>query len=241
MLGAAMRTRLRLTGGPPHGRDHGSRGACRRDDPDDPDANDANDANDARDKFAEDPPMRIACLAWGSLIWKWAPLKLATPWQDDGPELPIEFARESDGGELATALSPGARDVPTHWALLADDDVAVACAQLKAREKIPAERHDGIGHVPGAAAGTFDARIAAWAQRRAIDAVVWTALPPRSHGVEGRMPSQQEAVAYLSGLRGDVRSHAEQYVRQVPPGIATAYRSAIETALGWTPRPADPA
>ncbi|MDB5820091.1 MAG: hypothetical protein JWQ11_3731 [Rhizobacter sp.] len=183
--------------------------------------------------------MRIACLAWGSLVWKWAPLRLATPWQEGGPSLPIEFAREGDGGELATALCPGVSDVASLWALLDGADLRTACEQLRVREEIPAERRDGIGCVPTLdISGPYDARIAAWAKPHGVDAVVWTALPARSMGVEGRMPTAEEAIAYLQSLQGDVLAHARDYVRRVPRSITTSYRTTIERRLGWTPEEA---
>jgi hypothetical protein len=40
--------------------------------------------------------MNIACIAWGSLLWKPQPLKLASGWHRDGPLLPLEFVRQSD-------------------------------------------------------------------------------------------------------------------------------------------------
>ena len=180
--------------------------------------------------------MRIACLAWGSLLWKPGPLVLASEWQADGPSLPIEFARESDGGEMATALSPGAADVQVFWARMRTKSLAEAREQLRQREQIPVDRVDGVGHVAhGGAPGPFDARIAAWAAQRALDAVVWTALPPRSRGVEGRMPHPDEVCAYLDALPLDVRAHAEDYVRRTPPSLRTRYRTTIEERLGWTP------
>ena len=179
--------------------------------------------------------MRIACLAWGSLVWKWEPLELASSWNEGGPALPIEFARESDGGELSTALCAGVSDVACLWALLATGNLRTACEQLRIREQIPASRHDGIGCTPTlGVAGPYDARIAGWAKAHGVDAVVWTALPPRSNGVEGRMPTANEAVAYLQALDGDVLTHARDYIRRVPRSIATGHRATIERRLGWT-------
>ena len=181
--------------------------------------------------------VRIACLAWGSLIWKPGALPLAAPWRPGGPRLPLAFARVGDKGELAVALCPRAPDAPTYWTELALDDLDRARELLREREEVDPERPDGIGSVPArGAAGAWDARIAAWAADNGIDAVIWTALPPRSAGEEGRTPSADEAVAYLDHLQGDVRRHAESYVRQVPPDIRTPYRDVIEARLGWAPR-----
>ncbi len=180
--------------------------------------------------------MRIACLAWGSLIWKPEPLRTASPWFDDGPRLPVEFARESDGGELATALCPqGVADSATFWALLAETDLVAARDQLRRREQIPVERVDGVGSLPSADPGPFAARIASWLAGKPVDAVIWTALPPRSRGIEGALPTADEACAYLAALPPTQQPHAEDYVRRVPTAIATRYRAAIEARLGWTP------
>ncbi len=184
--------------------------------------------------------MRIACLAWGSLLWKPEPLVLSSGWMADGPLLPIEFSRESDGGELATALSPAVCDVQVFWARFETTDLAVAREQLRVREKIPLARPDGVGSAPNnARSGPFDARILQWSATRDLDAVVWTALPPRSQGSEGRMPDVDAACAYLDGLPPDVRAHAEAYVRRVPPSLKTACRVAFEERFGWTPRADD--
>ncbi len=193
--------------------------------------------------------MRIACLAWGSLIWKPGPLALDARWSSDGPPLPIEFARESDGGELATAITPGVPDVRVYWAPLATTDVDIAREQLRRREQIPVDRSDGVGVTivdatdvsasAQASAGGQPAeltdRIADWARGKRLDAVVWTALPPRSNGVEGRMPTVDEACDYLRALPDRERAHAENYVRCVPTDLRTPYRAAFEARLGWTP------
>jgi hypothetical protein len=184
--------------------------------------------------------MRIACLAWGSLLWKTGPLRLASGWKDDGPLLPIEFARVGDKGELSTVLLEGAAPQKTWWALLEDDDLAAARESLRQREEIDPAHPEWVGSLPLVAASShpFAPSIAEWLgrQRHRLDAVVWTALQPRHADAEGRVPSLDEAIQYLDGLRGETREHAEDYIRQVPPSLATAYRQGIEARLGWTPR-----
>ena len=187
--------------------------------------------------------MRIGCLAWGSLVWDPGPLPLAGPWQRGGPLLPIEFSRVGDHHELATALTPGARPMPTRWAELRCRDVAEARERLREREGVPATSPQKIGSaaaLQGAAApvtspadALFASDIAAWGQQIGLDAVVWTALPPRFDGNEGRAPSAEEALSYLRGLRGEALAHAREYVERVPDEIRTAYRARIESELGW--------
>ncbi len=110
--------------------------------------------------------MKIACLGWGSLIWKSGPLPVAGEWQTDGPSLPVEFSRVSDGGELATAICMNAPAVPVLWAWLDAETLSVACQALREREGIPEERCDGIGSL--LIAGRPTGLLSEWAVERGI-------------------------------------------------------------------------
>lgn len=175
--------------------------------------------------------MKIACLGWGSLIWKQDQLPVKGEWMKDGPALPVEFCRVSETGELATAICANAAPLPVLWAWLETDDLALARHALSLREGIPASRADGTGCLivteqsPGP--------LAEWAQARGIEAVIWTALPAKSDSLEGKIPSIEEAIAYLNGLEGEKRHHARRYIERVPLQLTTPYRRAIVKALGW--------
>lgn len=174
--------------------------------------------------------MVIACLGWGSLIWKPGALPLASDWFMDGPALPVEFSRIGDGGELATAICLNAPPCWVLWSVLATDSLEQACSALREREQIPAEREDGIGVYRVEASSTGP--LAQWASERQIDALIWTALPPRFRS-EGRLPTSEDALAYLRSLTGDKLEHARDYIRQVPAQIDTPYRRDIQKQLGW--------
>ena len=178
--------------------------------------------------------MKVVCLAWGSLVWKPSVLPISGSWNLGGPTLPIEFARVGDGGELATVLCEGHPLSPVRWARLDCKDVATARRLLARREEIRDIRPDGVGTVtiastPGPLLGSQV--IVHWARLQGdIDAVIWTALPPRFDGVEGLVPTPAQAAIYLRQLTGEVRGHAEDYVRRVPEEIQTDNRKALSSA-----------
>ncbi|THB84713.1 hypothetical protein E1N66_08945 [Pantoea allii] len=169
--------------------------------------------------------MKIACLGWGSLIWKTDALPVASQWHHDGPEVPIEFVRIADGGELSTAICLNARPVPVFWAWLNTASLESACRALRLREAIPDSRADGIGIMT--VTETSVGPLAEWAQAKGIEGLIWTGLPALMGGVEGRIPTLDEARHYLQTLTGETREHAFHYIEQVPAQIDTAYRRAF--------------
>lgn len=181
--------------------------------------------------------MKIVCLGWGSLIWKAAELPVASEWFEDGPRLPIEFAREGDSGELATVICAGVADVQVLWAALAVETLDEAREALRAREGVPREQPECIGSWPRGPQSPFQQRIAAWAAEQGVDAVVWTALPPRSGGLNQRMPTVEQALDYLRKLDHERQAHARDYIRRTPVAIDTEYRRVIARTFNWQPVP----
>lgn len=175
--------------------------------------------------------MKIACLGWGSLIWKPEALPLASEWFKDGPALPIEFSRVGDGGELATAVCMNAPLTHVFWAMLNADTLHHAVSALREREQIPVSRSDGVGVM--VFNSTSAGPLAEWATEKQLDAVIWTALPPRIDSLEGRVPCVKEVLDYLATLEGEKRQHAQDYLRRVPTEFETPYRQAIRKSLGW--------
>lgn len=175
--------------------------------------------------------MKIACLGWGSLVWKPDDLPVSGKWHENGPWLPLEFCRVGDGGELATALCANAQACQALWTSLEVTELGLAVEALRRREAVPDDRCDGIGSLVVDA--STEGVIGQWAREQGLDAVVWTDLPPRIDRIEGRIPSPQKALQYLQGLEGETLEHARHYVTSVPAQIDTAYRRLIAQQLGW--------
>lgn len=182
----------------------------------------------------------LACIGWGSLVWRSGRMPLADRWRPDGPELPVEFARESGDGRITLVAVPGTPTSPALWAPLDVGNLEAARRLLRRRERsrpgtIGVWSRDGAAPAEGPPPPDEVARsVARWAEGRGIAGVVWTDLPPRFRGEAGRVPSPEEVVDHLSRLRGARRVRAERYVRRAPRQIRTPCREAIERRLGWT-------
>lgn len=176
--------------------------------------------------------MGIACLGWGSLIWKPGTLPVSGPWNKDGPWLPVEYARHSTSQRITLVLVAGAQPVQVLWALLTTPSLLDAREALRQRESTVL-RHIGFWPTAGEPDSDISRIIGNWAQERNLDGVVWTALPPKWNGQSGVVPTVEQVLHFFRGVSAG--SDAERYVRRTPPQVQTAYRERIEAELGWTP------
>lgn len=179
--------------------------------------------------------MKIACLGWGSLIWKPENLLIRREWFNDGPFLPIEFVRQSQDGRLTLVISETAKPIRTLWALMATDDLEIAKKSLLTRESIPASKlATSIGFIKSDEVTNDHIKMAIkdWAINLKLDAVIWTNLPPKFKGNE-QEPTLEEAVSYLKSLNINEQATAEDYVRRAPKQIDTEFRRKFESEFGW--------
>ncbi len=183
----------------------------------------------------------IACIGWGSLVWRPESLPLRCGWCEGGPALPIEFARQSENRRITLVICPGRSRVPTRWSILDVTDIQSAIHALALREWDRALRNprwieENIGsweHATGAGHGMEVDAIAAWASARGFAGAVWTSLPCKFNDVNGAMPSEDEVIESLRALEGKERDLAEEYVRKAPSEVVTPYRRRIARELGW--------
>jgi hypothetical protein len=180
---------------------------------------------------------RIACLGWGSLIWNPGDLPIVGGWKDDGPMLPVEFARESGDRRITLVVCEDVQPKQTFWALLDSPDVAAAVAALAQREGITTGIDTGIGCCDlllEQNRGLGAAAIADWAAGHEFDGVVWTSLPCGFRGARQVMPTGAQVVAHLSALQGAQQQAAREYIEKAPAKINTEYRELIRQELGWS-------
>jgi hypothetical protein len=183
--------------------------------------------------------MRIAFLAWGSLIWNPGSLHITGAWSTGGPVLPIEFSRISDNGRLTLVIDEkDGVQVPTQYVPSSHDDLELAITDLKERENTP--NRDRIGYID-LANNSHSARawklhpkaceiIRAWAQHQNIDAVVWAAIGPRFSERTHEPFSPDAALRYLAALDADTQALALKYIREAPPEVATPVRHRVNIA-----------
>lgn len=177
--------------------------------------------------------MTIACLGWGSLIWDPREFPLSSDWHDDGPLLPIEFARFSKRGRVTLVIVAGCRMVPSLWAEVAVTSLENAVEKLRIREDRPPRSSIGYWTEKENSGHLLVQEIGHWARERRIQAVVWAALPPKnSHGNEVK-PGIEEVLKRLKNSDPEERRAAEQYIRKAHSQIRTEYRDIIERELGW--------
>jgi hypothetical protein len=183
--------------------------------------------------------MKIAILGWGSLIWQ--PKELAFDkefkWKEDGPTLPIEYARISKDGRLTLVITPEGTEVRTLYALSTYKTVEEAVLNLAVRE---GSGRKSIGYYDKTSDDfmsekfQFKTKIREWIHKTDFDAVIWTNLGEKWE-VENLLIPSNERCDYLRNLKGNKKFLAEEYIRKTPTQIKTKYRTIFEKELNWTP------
>lgn len=112
----------------------------------------------------------IVCIGWGSLIWCQKSLPVLGDWRTDGPELPVEFARQSRDKRITLVVCETAPAVSVLWSELGVASLDHARNALAEREGISSGNIPrSIGHWSKADRSNHPAAdaIAGWAERKA--------------------------------------------------------------------------
>lgn len=172
--------------------------------------------------------MTIACIGWGSLIHEPRGLPLAGGWEQDGPSLPLEFARESADGRMTLVIVDHDAPTTTLWAPLAVQTLEDAVVALADREGCSTR---AIGRWPNEGHGPAAGPIGEWARRKELAGVVWTALKAGFRDARGTVPTLDQIARHLDGLSPAARGEATRYVRMAPGQVATPLRRDLERIL----------
>ena len=187
--------------------------------------------------------MKTAILGWGSLIWQPKYLKFDANigWKENGPVLPIEFARISKDGRLTLVITPNGTEVPTLYSVSSFDTIDLAVLNLKKREGTVEENIGSYNKFKDEFSPidfSFKENIKNWIQTTDFDAVIWTDLPENweirnEEKVVIKTIDPKDRINYLQNLKGAESALAAEYIRNTPKQIATKYRNQIIKTLGW--------
>ncbi|HAT76086.1 MAG TPA: hypothetical protein DCS19_04390 [Flavobacterium sp.] len=188
--------------------------------------------------------MKIAILGWGSLLWQPKDLQFdkGIGWSENGPMLPVEFARISKDGRLTLVITKDAKEVKTYYAISSYENEEEAVLNLAVREGCGREQIGSYdkSNKTFSKEVFFRNNISEWINNTDIDAVIWTNLGENwevkndnGEVIDTIVPD--ERVDYLKNLKNHKRALAEEYIRRTPTQIETHYRSLIEKELDWKP------
>lgn len=183
--------------------------------------------------------MNIACIGWGSLIWDPRSLPISGLWNDDGPMLPIEFARESADGRITLVLTDVSKITTSLWTTLSVNDVKEAKLKLAEREGVSEKNiRYSIGFWDSESKkshGTSSSEIEEWANQKGLDGVVWTNLKYGFKKSRDVMPEYSDILNHLKSLPDEKRLVAEKYIRKTPVQVDTEFRVKLQDDLRWFP------
>jgi hypothetical protein len=182
--------------------------------------------------------MKIAILAWGSLIWNPLTLRFdnSIGWLPNGPKLPIEFARISSDGRLTLVIKEGSDEVQTYYGISLYSEIDEAIFDLALREGCPKKRIccvDKSEKIDIKSLNSIHASIYVWMSHKDIDAVIWTDLKSNFNDKLGFAFTETHALNYLKYLTLDKKILAEEYVRKAPLEVNTPLRQMIEDEFKW--------
>lgn len=178
----------------------------------------------------------IAILGWGSLLWDKRPEfdDHHGAWNQDGPNLRIEFSRVSTirGGALTLVIDPAnGAGCQVAYARSTRRDPEDAICDLRSREGTN-RANIGFFFLDGSRSQARDQAsldaIKGWATVRRFDVVVWTDLESNFAKRCGRAFSIENAVAHLQSQDAAAKARAAEYVWRAPALVVTPLRTALQ-------------
>lgn len=189
--------------------------------------------------------MKIAVLAWGSLIQDSRDLAIEGSFRPIGPSLPVEFSRISNDKRLTLVIDEAiGASCLTYAARSAIEHMEDALINLWRREGSDTEgapanvRTSGRVGFVDIKSGERSAKatdrhpkaveaMRTWGREHGYGAVIWTSLAGNFMEKRGADFSVDTALAHLAGLSSLERNVALDYIRQAPSEVQTPVRAAV--------------
>lgn len=182
----------------------------------------------------------IVVLGWDPMVTEPRGLMLRDgQWFDDGPALPVELSRVAPQRHLTLALMRGAPPLRVFWSIMGTDSVGEAVWSLAQRAGCKPENVGfldlGTGEHWCRTVDECLPDILHWAEEknragREIQVVIWNDLRPDFERRTRRELNVENVLAYLQGLRPEVKERAREYLEKVPPRTTTPILAAVREA-----------
>jgi len=159
--------------------------------------------------------MKIAYLAWGSLLWDYTKLNLKSSWKNSGLQLPLNFSRISDRGKGRLTLvidNETGKLNDTYIAKTKTSNLNKAISNLKTREKT---KKSSIGYVnllekssrTKLLKGFQIDQIVNLAKENNLDAIIWTDIPPNFDEITGMKINSINAMKYIDSKKDKKKTY----------------------------------
>lgn len=184
--------------------------------------------------------MKIAILAFGSLINNHSGISLAENFKAGGAPLPLEFSRISSSGEnegcLTLVVDPtnGTR-CSSFYAESSLTNLSEAMDEFQAREGANSRLAVGFINLKHAKLNSRAlelypntvGEIGLWAENKGFEGVIWSNLRPNFQAKTGYAFDVLTAMNYIRYLTPTLRTKARNYIRNTHSSIQTPLRRAI--------------
>lgn len=178
--------------------------------------------------------MKIAILVWGSLFWDPQGLSTTGEWFNDGPLLPIEFARISGGNRITLVIKPNCENVTVLYTISLYDDLDRAIQNLKTRENTPNTNNIGFVDYTNNRCNLREANkfilesLEKWNAEKKFDAIIWSDFAPKFSDVIKKPLTIQNVIEFINDLSEKEQQGAIKYIQNTPAQIRTNFRSSLE-------------
>jgi len=172
---------------------------------------------------------KIAILGWGSLICNHKYLHTKGDWQNDGPELKLEFLRVSKDTRLTLVIDEeNGTELATLYIFSKRTQLKDVIADLRDREGTLWKwigyidlKNDINSKTENPKQADVCDIVEEWAEGKMIDAVVWTALKSNFKDQTCEDFTTGNVIKYLRNLPKKARENALDYFQKAPMQIET--------------------